>query len=43
MSGAEIFCAIRSYLTTADRHGIDALTAHQRSPPPPDLSSYITI
>ncbi len=29
LSGAEIFCAIRSYLATADRHDIDALTAHE--------------
>ena len=27
MTGAEIFCVIRSYLTTAARHGIGALDA----------------
>jgi transposase len=26
MTGAEIFCAIRSYVATAARHGIGALT-----------------
>ena len=32
MTGAEVFCAIRSYLATAARHGIGALDA---SPKPP--------
>jgi transposase len=33
MTGAEEFCAIRSYLATAARHGISALTrAFQASP-----------
>jgi hypothetical protein len=27
MTGAEIFCAIRSYIATADRHGITPLNA----------------
>ncbi len=31
MTGAEIFCAIRSYLATADRHGIGALDALTRA------------
>jgi len=31
MSGAEVFCAIRSYLTTAARHGIGALDALTRA------------
>jgi transposase len=36
MQGAEAFCAIRSYLATADRHGIgslDALTRAARGSP----------
>jgi transposase len=31
MTGAEIFCAIRSYLATAARHGISALEALTRA------------
>jgi hypothetical protein len=31
MAGAEIFCAIRSYLATAARHGICALDALTRA------------
>ena len=31
MSGAEVFCAIRSYLATAARHGIGALDALTRA------------
>jgi transposase len=31
MSGAEAFCAIRSYLATAARHGIGALDALTRA------------
>jgi len=31
MTGAEIFCAIRSYLATAARHGIGALDALTRA------------
>ena len=31
MAGAEIFCAIRSYLATAARHGIGALDALTRA------------
>ena len=52
MHGAETFCAIRSYLATATRHGIgwlDALTRGPRdtpgSPAPPSvpvLSCYGT-
>jgi hypothetical protein len=43
MTGAEIFCAIRSYAATAARHGIGALDALTRAHPelqtPADLSS----
>ena len=31
MAGAETFCAIRSYLATAARHGIGALDALTRA------------
>jgi transposase len=31
MTGAEEFCAIRSYLATAARHGISALDALSRT------------
>ncbi len=31
MTDAEIFCAIRSYLATAARHGISALEALTRA------------
>jgi transposase len=31
MSGAEAFCAIRSYVATAARHGIGALDALTRA------------
>jgi len=31
MTGAEVFCAIRSYLATAARHGISALDALTRA------------
>ena len=31
MAGAEAFCAIRSYLATAARHGIGALDALTRA------------
>ena len=33
MVGAEIFCAIRSYLATAARHGIDAFTRASQGNP----------
>ncbi|HJY68584.1 MAG TPA: hypothetical protein VJ254_17815 [Streptosporangiaceae bacterium] len=33
MSGAEAFCAIRSYVATAARHGIGALDALTRPAP----------
>ena len=31
MAGAEVFCAIRSYVATAARHGIGALDALTRA------------
>ena len=31
MAGAEVFCAIRSYVATAGRHGIGALDALTRA------------
>jgi transposase len=31
MTGAEIFCAIRSYIATAARHGISTLDALTRA------------
>ena len=31
MTGAEVFCAIRSYLATAARHGIGALDVLTRA------------